>query len=90
MLFFAALIGGVFVALTPAPSTQRTITLGASGGESPGTVVLLSMRLPTPALAPPLDLAAPVIEETPIAEATPSPVEPEPEITIAAVETPEM
>ena len=89
MLFFAALIGGVFVALTPAPSTQRTITLGALG-ESPGTVVLLSMRLPTPALAPPLDLAAPVIEETPIAEATPSPVEPESEITVAAVDTPEM
>ena len=89
MLFFAALIGGVFVALTPAPSTQRTITLGAAG-ESPGTVVLLSMRLPTPALAPALDLAAPVIEETPIAEATPSPVEPAPEITVAAVEIPEM
>ena len=85
-LFFAALIGGIFVALTPPPSTQRTITLGAS----PGTVVMLSMRLPKTALAPLLDLAAPAIEETPIAEATPSPVEPEPEITIAAVDAREM
>ena len=71
------------------PYISLIFTLGALG-ESPGTVVLLSMRLPTPALAPPLDLAAPVIEETPIAEATPSPVEPEPEITIAAVETAEV
>lgn len=51
---------------------------------------MLSMRLPKTALAPLLDLAAPAIEETPIAEATPSPVEPEPEITIAAVDADEM